>query len=374
MRITLVTPSLGAGGAERVAQVLAGGFLAAGHQVTVITTTSRPDFYSLPPEVARVVLDLTGAPPGRSVSLIRLPGTLLRLPVRLRRLRQELIASSPDAVVCFMEHANILVSLLVGRELRVILTEHSDPSRRKIGWGWRILRRLIYRKADVLVSVSAGVDAGFAWLPRDQRVVIPNPLPPDALAEGAVTSDLPAPYLVAMGRLSAEKGFDLLIEAFRRVADRCPEWSLVIIGDGEQREALSAQAARHGLQEAIHLVGAKLDPFPLLRGAEFFVLSSRWEGFGNVLAEALACGLPVVSFDCLSGPSEIVHHARNGLLVPPEDTAALAEALAAMMGDRELRQRLAFHAADSVVAFDVVRIVRRWDEEVLTPAESSATS
>jgi glycosyltransferase involved in cell wall biosynthesis len=232
---------------------------------------------------------------------------------------------------------------------------------------WRLLRRLTYRGADYLVSVSKGVDAGFRWLPADRRQVIYNPIDvtvdrvgsavlPDGLSEGR--------FVAAMGRLTHEKGFDLLVDAFAKVNKRCSDWALAILGDGPERAGLEDRIRNLGLSNSVFLLGLRKDPFPYLRAAGLFALSSRREGFGNVLAEAMACGLPGVSFDCPSGPTEIVTHGEDGVLVPPGSVEQLAQAMIVMIEDPERRHRMARQAQESARRFHLDRIVQEWEATV----------
>ena len=140
-------------------------------------------------------------------------------------------------------------------------------------------------------------------------------VPAGANQTGELEVDLPSkPFVAGMGRFRHQKGFDLLISAFARLPGLSAEWRLVLIGDGPERERLQRQVTDLGIGNVAMFTGALTDPFPALRRAKFFVLPSRWEGFGNVIVEAMACGLPVIAFDCPSGPAEIVEHESNGLL------------------------------------------------------------
>ena len=165
---------------------------------------------------------------------------------------------------------------------------------------------------------------------------------------------------MAVGRLTEQKGFDLLIPAFARAAARHPGWTLDIWGAGEARETLAAviDASRCGTR--IRMRGLSAQPGGWARDAAAFVLSSRWEGFPNVLGEAMACGLPSVAFDCAFGPAEMIRDGHDGLLVPAEDQAALERALDRIMGDATLRERLGSNAREIGQRLAPPRVAAEW--------------
>jgi glycosyltransferase involved in cell wall biosynthesis len=223
---------------------------------------------------------------------------------------------------------------------------------------WRWLRHRLYGVADRLVTPSEGVLMSLPAAVRRHGHVIPNPV------------DLPEPSarhddgstLVAVGRLEQQKGFDLLLPAFAKVAADHPAWRLVIWGEGPERPALEALRDRLGLTDRVDLPGLTQRPGQWVEDATVFVLSSRFESFGNVITEAMAAGLPVITTDCPWGPGEIVRHGVDGWLVAPEDVEALAEGLTTLRGDGELRARLAQAAQRNVRRFDLGSAMAKWEE------------
>jgi glycosyltransferase involved in cell wall biosynthesis len=369
MRLTLVIESLGRGGAERIASVLAGAWVDEGRQVTLLTLVQDDvPVYPLHPAIELRQLRVRG---GKANHLLH---GIVRQIRSARMLRRAIRESAPDLIVSFMDIPNVLTLLATqGLNVPVIISERTHPAYYYIGWHWQILRRLVYHRADALVCMTSPV---LSWLQQRIRVkgyVIPNPVSAPSLALPAVrrVEQKKEHIIVAMGRLSREKGFDLLLEAFSRVAGQHPDWSLQILGDGHLRAELEAQVRILNLDGRVEFKGAVDDPFPLLRGADLFVFSSRFEGFGNALCEAMACGLPAISFECPSGPAAIVRHGVDGLLVSAEDVAALAVAMDQLMGDNNERMRLAKRAPDVVLRFSLERILALWSqlfEDVLPKA------
>jgi GalNAc-alpha-(1->4)-GalNAc-alpha-(1->3)-diNAcBac-PP-undecaprenol alpha-1,4-N-acetyl-D-galactosaminyltransferase len=359
MRLTLVISSLGRGGAERVLSILAGAWTEQGHQVTLLTFDhDEPPAYPLHPSVVLRNLNLTGY----SKNLVE---GLSRNVTRVRVLRRAIRESRPAIVISFLDMVNVLTVLATrGMNVPVIVSERIDPSLYDIGRVWNFLRRSVYPFADALVCQTASALARFQTMTRIRGFTIPNPvLPPPGIASRP--EDQPSTcghVLIAMGRLVPQKGFDLLLKAFARLAPKHPDWNLTILGAGPMLEALKQQSKSLALDSRVHFAGAVADPFPVLRSADLFVFSSRFEGFGMALAEAMACGLPVVSFDCPEGPAVIIRHGVDGLLVPPEDLSALTAALDRLMGDPQERRRLAVRAPEVLERFSPARILGLWTD------------
>lgn len=357
LRIVLIVPSLASGGAERVVQVLSNALLTRGHEVWVATTTDRPDFYELAPNVHRIRCNLTGQPAGQALSPKHVKSTALALPGSFAELCKQIKATEPDVVVGVLEHSNI-TALMCSGDAPVVITEHIDPNRFQLGMTAKLARRALYPKATALISVSAGVDSAFDWLDASRRHIIHNPV---ELPEHVHDIEARKPTIIAMGRLTPQKGFDLLLIAFNQIQRDNPQWDLKILGEGPDRPKLERMISELGLEGRVQMPGLVSDISPELADASMFVLSSRYEGFGNVLIEALAHGTPVVSFDCPYGPSEIVDHGKNGLLVKPEDPAALAEAMDQLLSDADLRHDLAKASRSSVARFGSDRIAAQWE-------------
>lgn len=333
-----------------------------GRDITLITLGLQSnDWYKLHPRVKRVGLG--------ALSISTHIGQAIRHNVRtVICLRQALRRAHPDTVISFIDTTNTL-TLMASRGLGVpvIISERNDPQQRSLGLAWSGLRSMFYRQADAVV-VQTGVVRD--WALRFQGIkaiyVIPNPVNPTLNgSEHASSRHGSSHTIVAMGRLVRLKGFDLLIEAFGRCAAKHPDWSLVILGEGPERANLQAIAADLGIADRVSLAGQRREPATVLKGADLFVSSSRTEGFPNALLEAMACQLPVVSTDCSSGgPRDIVRDGVDGILVPPDDVAALADAMDRLMANSDERHRLGAGALNVIERFSMERIMTMWDEAV----------
>jgi glycosyltransferase involved in cell wall biosynthesis len=379
MRITLVIGTLDGGGAERTATVMANYWAAKGWEVTILTTdfSGQSSCYDLHPCVTHLDLgspqfehlptDAQTAEPllalmdgcSQSERAVLLP----EIP-HLLKLGGAIPGTTPEAVISLVDYTNVCVlTATCGLGLPVLVNEQADPNYNSDGEGWKLLRRRLYPQASYLVGLTEEAVAYFSTIEGIRGRVIPNAVPPAVFSsDDEMPPSKNGKTLLAMGLLSHEKGFDLLLSAFALIAERHPDWTLEILGEGAARSYLESCVRRRRLAERVQMPGFTRRPFAAMRRADLFVLSSLDEGFGNVLVEAMACGLPVVSFDCPSGPRHIIRHEVDGLLVPPRDTEALAAALDRLMSDEAERQRLAARAPEVVERFGLEKVMRMWEE------------
>lgn len=348
--MAFVLPGLGAGGSEHVVSLLCRAFADAGWAVTLLAFVPRGAQAFYDPE-GRIPLIPLGLPPNARISKL---GGLVR---RVRRLRSALQTVEPDLVVSFLTRTNI-ITLLAQPRCPVIVSERNNAAEQRVGRFWSWLRRRLYPRASALVTMTEGAMAQFAPFAPPVTRVIPN-----HAAAPVQTAQVPGSgRLVAVGRLVPQKGFDLLLEAWARIADRHRGWTLTIWGEGPERAALEAQRDRLGLSERVLLPGVTERPGQWMEQADAFVLSSRFEGWGLVVGEAMAAGIPTVAFDCDFGPAEMIEHGRTGLLVAPGDTAALASALDQLLEDEALRSRLGPTGRESMKRFAPETVVKHWLE------------
>ena len=353
-RIAILLPDLRGGGAERLHILLANHWHAQGIKVDFVLMRRHGELLGLLPEGIGIF----------DLSADRIRNAIVPLSRYLRK-------SRPDIIIAAMwplTSAAVLSWRLAGKPGRLYLSDHIQLSiscvqELKISpWYLGAVMRLTYPAASGLIAVSEGVKqdmcrlGGFA----DSQVrCIYNPA-----AIGVSSQSEPKNarqrmwgagfdhHILSTGTLKAQKDHATLIRAFGLLPASLHA-KLTILGEGALRPELEALVQQLGLQGRVAMPGFVVDPYPWYRTADLFVLSSRWEGFGNVIVEALECGVPVVSTDCQSGPAEILENGRIGKLVPIQDPVALAAGMATSLTepvDRDLLMRRARDFSVSAIA------------------------
>jgi GalNAc-alpha-(1->4)-GalNAc-alpha-(1->3)-diNAcBac-PP-undecaprenol alpha-1,4-N-acetyl-D-galactosaminyltransferase len=351
--IVLVTGSMGCGGAERVMADMANYWAGRGWRVTVATWNSPAarDFYTLSSHIERVWLQAV-SPGGSAIGTFR---SLVSQVLAMRRLLRRV---KPDVVLSFIDVSNILTLLAaVGVDVPVVISERTHPVLNDtISRPWKLLRRLSYWRAQQVIAQTR--DAA-GWIERRCHTtvsVIPNFL--RALPEPVAARES---LIIAVGRLSKEKGFDILIEAFARVRARFPDWRLCILGAGPEQGSLADQVRKLDLQTRVELVGQVSDVEAWMARAALMVHPSRREGFPNAVLEAMGMGVAVICADCRSGPSELIVDGVNGRLVPVDDLESLTLAMSQLMADSKARERLGKEASRVRQQFAQGMLMNRWE-------------
>jgi GalNAc-alpha-(1->4)-GalNAc-alpha-(1->3)-diNAcBac-PP-undecaprenol alpha-1,4-N-acetyl-D-galactosaminyltransferase len=272
----------------------------------------------------------------------------------------------PDVVLAFGDTTNVKTLLAAGlHRIPAVVSERVDPSTVDIGREWSLLRRFAYPRAAAVVVQTERVRAWAERIVAADRVhVIGNPVEIDERSPTLVRE----PEIVAIGRLVAQKGFDVLLRAFACVAARHPSWRLVILGEGPLRAELHALAMQLAIVDRVELAGQVHDVRTRLRRAGLYVSSSRFEGFPNALVEAMAEGTAIVATDCPSGPAEILRDCPEAPLVPVADEAALADALAEMLADPERRRVCGSSARRCVARYTLPAVVDVWESLLVRAA------
>lgn len=340
--LVIYLPDLAGGGAERLQLNLAPHFLALGYAVTFLVNRATGEL-------------LSQLPDGCTLDILPARRQLASLPCLIRYLKSR----QPDLLVTNMEHMTLLAVLARGlarSTTRIVAIQHITLLRPEArSWPYRLLPwlyRLLLPRADAIVAVSEGVAAELRSLVEPQKTVtvIHNgiTLPePQADQPHHLWLEQSTPLVLAIGRFVPQKDFATLLRAMTLLPERT---RLILLGDGPQRDDLTALAAELGIAQRIDLPGFVVDPTPYLHRADVLALSSVAEGFGNVIVEALACGTPVVATDCPHGPAEILGAGHFGRLVPMRDPAALAAAITKTLDHPPDPHILQFRAADFTIA------------------------
>jgi GalNAc-alpha-(1->4)-GalNAc-alpha-(1->3)-diNAcBac-PP-undecaprenol alpha-1,4-N-acetyl-D-galactosaminyltransferase len=357
VRCTLIISSLSSGGAERVISRMANYWVKQGWEITLLTFDdgSQLPFYQLEAQVKHLPLGIA------ATSVNPIAGIFNNI-ASTQALRAAIVSSHPDVVISFMDRTNVIAILATrGLNIPILVSERNDPEMLSPGRMWEVLRQWTYPFADRITVQTERAGKYFPRL-RDRVVVMPNPvvLPPDEIT--GLPPQLPGDrQIIAIGRLDPQKGFDLLLRAFARLADQHQTWNLTILGEGELRAELETLRTELGLQYRVQLLGRVSNPHDYLKQADIFVMSSRFEGFPNALCEAMACGLAVISTDCRNGPREIIRDGVDGMLVPTEDVPALAIAMEQLMSDEAKRKSLANRSAEITQRFGLEQVMLLWE-------------
>jgi glycosyltransferase involved in cell wall biosynthesis len=365
--VAIFLPSLEGGGAERVMAILANGIASRGYSVDLVLVSATGPYRALVDDKVRIV-ELGSGSISRSI------GPLTRY-LRVHRPRSLLAALSHANVVAIIAHrlAHSAARLVVSERLSLAAARryHRSAKDRII----RVLMRLTYRRADRVVVVAKAMIAELGTqlgLPRENLTCIYNPVVTDALIQAAerpcphpwMAETYTIPVILGCGRLSGQKDFRTLIDAFG-ILRRHRSLRLVILGEGDDRAALEEQAQATGFGQDIDLPGFADNPFAFMRATSIFVLSSIYEGMPGALIQAMACGSPVVSTRCPTGPDEILEDGAWGTLVPMQDPVRLAAAIEHGLASPppDIRRRAA--------AFAEPEAVTRYLEALDLPAHAS---
>jgi glycosyltransferase involved in cell wall biosynthesis len=372
-KIVFCTPALySAGGVERVVSYKASYFAEQlGYDVTIIVTEGRGRtcYFPLSDQVKVINFEL-GFEALWCVSFIKKVFLYLSKQYQYRKLlKAELMRIRPDITISMLRREiNFLTKIPDGSkkigELHVNRTNYrnfevneSNALKNLFAKLW--MRNLVgkLKGLDQLVVLTDKSKA--MWLELSNVSVIPDPITIEVKSE-EVKSEKCSKRIVTIGRYAYQKGYDLLLQAWAEVEKHYPDWTLDIYGQGDRTSYCQLMGDLGIDINRCHLNGPVEDVVKVYQDSSVFVLSSRFEGFGLVLVEAMACGIPVVSYDCPAGPDEIITDGYDGLLVSAGDIHALAEKLMVMMADENLRKRLGEQARQSARRYDMASVAKQW--------------
>ncbi|WP_227681382.1 glycosyltransferase family 4 protein [Psychrobacter sp. SCQQ22] len=334
-------------GVERVGSMIANGLSEVGHEI-ILASLGPCDTPFFPLNEDIKIISLSGSP---RVKLGHTPNAIYRIRKLLKAERADIIMAVDTKSIPYTLPATL------GLKVKHIGWEHFNFDPNEGISRSSVVRHLAARYCDSVVTLTER-DKEY-WLKntrhKSQIIAIANPCPfpiQEYIEENKK-------IVLAVGRLHREKGFDLLLEAWLQVTAMMPEWTLKIVGEGEERAKLTEFIEANQITESVELVGATDNVGHYYREAELFCLSSRAEGFGMVLTEALAFGLPIVSFDCGPGPAEVLK-GTGSILVPKNDIGQLALALIGLMKNDEQRKTISLRGKEKVEIYQPDNIISEW--------------
>lgn len=347
-------------GAQKVITKTANGLNDRGWDISLITIEDPSEsFYPLAKGLTRLNLSAN--------SKVQFPLNLLgrfgRFINRVSKMRQVLKDSDYNNAISFLTPINIqLIIATIGLDYKVIISERNDPQKQKRNYGWRILRKMLYSKADFITANSVGVLEHLKNqenLPSNKLMFIPNSISfPESDRIEADTNQ----EILIIGRLHPQKGHDILFKAYSCLSERIKnKWKVIIVGNGALKHELQKEAHNLNIHKSIKWIGQTKDVDYFYQKAKIFVLPSRYEGQPNVLLEAMSHGLPVIVSDGSPGMTELVRHKENGLIFRSEDYNMLAEHIGTLINDSNLSKKLGENAKKSLYKYDTEKVLNAWE-------------
>jgi len=362
--IIIIVSAMNLGGAQRVVSILCDHWSKNGYSITLISTFTgeNTDHYKVNKNVILKSLSNNSFLPTNKI---------FNLLNKLFQLRKIIKRQNPDIVVSFLTRVNIATALsTIGLKTSIIICERTwtpfATLSKNLYWMYRFLFRNIKK---IIVQTNESKTWLNFYFPGIETYVIPNPVSyPLPLQKGKIL--LPHELLsnerkliLACGRLHKFKQFDMLINAFSKIQDKFLDWDLIILGEGEERVNLERLLKKLNISGRVLLPGSAGNMSDWYERADLFVLSSYVEGFPNVLLEAMSYGLPCISFDCDTGPRDMIQHKNNGILVNPNDKEkGLIKALENIILNEHCRNNIANNAKLIRDRYSIETIMKRWNK------------
>ena len=362
------------GGAERVICNLAEYFYSEGYRVTMVTKVRDEKEYELNPGIKRIIADIT--PEEETASRIR---NLFARIAKLKRIWKEV---KPDVIVSFIRKNNLMaIASAAPLEIPVVVSVRSAPERELKGFGFKTISFLLFRQAAGVVLQTREAYDFFPGYIRAKAVVLPNSINPDFLKASEeltlattinhdkkmtvydrIPSSVKEKRIITVGRIDDNKNQRLLVEAYVKIADHYPDWSLELIGDGSGRQALEEYVSTLPCKDRISFTGSVDDVAKRMSEASIFVLPSKIEGMPNALIEAMVMGMACISTDCpCGGPRDLIAaDESNGILVPVDNVDAMAMALKRLITNDPLRQSMGDNARKIIATLHPDTVNKQW--------------
>lgn len=343
MKLTFVTSTLHAGGAERVISLLANSFCQKGYEVEIVCINKHLVFYPIDEKVKVWFAE----DEVKSLSILK----------KMMWLREHINSEKPDVVIAFMlEVYCVTLASLIGVSVPVISSERMDPH--FFGRAKGLLRWLLLRRTTHLVVQTVRIKDFYSAKLQSRTTIIPNPVTDKVFS---LTPTLKQKRIIAVGRLAYQKNYPMMFRAFAKVHHDFPDWQLVVYGNGPQKEEIRGVIERLGMEGHIILAGKSDHVVEEMNKSSLFVMSSDYEGMSNALLEAVCVGLPVISTD-VSGAKDLITEGVNGYIVPVGNERALTLALSSMLSSPEKMDEMGRQSKALAPRFREEQIVGQWEE------------
>lgn len=338
------------GGAERMVCYLANWLCQRGYEILLLNDKKEKEEYSLNSQVKRIIICENSN-----------PNRLKKNIIQIRDIRNVCKDFKPDICVSFLPEADFrLLIAAIGLHIPTVFSVRADPKKQYSSLPYFILSKVLYPLAEGAVFQTSEAKMFFSKKIQENAVIIPNGISREFLE---YPTEIEHRNIISVGRLSQSKSFDVLINAFAKIAHIYSEQNLIIYGEGSERESLEKKIKDMNLEGKIRLPGYIRDVKKELSKAKMFVLSSSHEGMPNALIEAMALSCPVISTDCpCGGPGMLIQNGENGLLVKVGDANELANALKKILNDGKLEDKLRKNSRESMKKYEISQICVLWEK------------
>ena len=346
LKITFVTATLTSGGSERVMSIVANKMQERGYEVEIVCLNDQIVFYPINE--------------GIKITHVEVESGTKSLPKKLWWFRKYIKQTQPDVVVAFMVSVYTVTLLaLMGVKIPVISSVRNDPAYSNLRK--KITRKILLPRSAHVVVQTQQIKQFFNKNIQKMTTVIYNPVNEKVFELQPIEKEN---RIISVGRLYPQKDQKMMIEAFAKVSEKFPQWSLIIFGEGPEREALELLVERLKVKDKVSLPGRSENIIDELNKSKVFCLSSIYEGMSNALVEAICVGLPIVTTK-VSGTEELIQDGENGFTVNIGDTDAMATALTKLLGDEGLQKQFAENNKAQASKFETNAIVNQWEEVIL---------
>lgn len=353
-KLAFVIPSLGAGGAERVVSTLANALIK-DYEVYIITFIKVVPFYKLHKDV-QLMYCVNNVLPSRNIF-----NALKSNYILLRNLSKIVKKEKIQLLIGFLTSANVL-SVLASKKNRIpsIISERIHPNKTKTAYIWRVLRKLTYPKANFLTVQTKEIqDFYHTTIEKERIVILPNPISEELSLMREYKLDREN-IILNVGRLTYQKAQDFLIKSFSKIDNK--NWKLLIIGEGPKKKEYQQLIEKLNLKDRVIIKSKTKNIDKYYNSCSIFAFSSIFEGFPNALIEAMHFGIPCISTDCPTGPSELIKDGINGFLIPMNNEYILTEKINQLISQEDLRLSFGKNAQTTVEHFKVDSVLKQWNK------------